>query len=83
MNIRVKLIALDDQLPPGFAADGEGTLQVEDGATVATAMAALGLQRPEAYAVLVNDQTVPAGERPRRRLAENDSLVVFPPIDGG
>jgi sulfur carrier protein ThiS len=79
MRVRVKLLAnLRGKLPP--EARGSTVLELEPGATVAAALAALGLADPQVNAVMVNDSLEPDRQRP---LAEGDALVVVPPVAGG
>lgn len=83
MKIPVRLISIDAQPPPGFDDAGEGTIELEHGASLADALRRLGLPADEPYATLVNGEPVAAGERRKRRLAAGDALTVFPPIKGG
>ncbi len=50
---------------------------------MADALTALDLPTAEPYVNLVNGEIVRAAERAGRRLAEDDALIVFPPINGG
>ncbi len=50
---------------------------------MADALTALDLPTAESYVTLVNGEIVRAAERAGRRLAEDDALIVFPPIKGG
>jgi len=83
VKIPVRLISIDGRPPPGFDADGAGTVEAADGASVAEVLAGLGLPADEDYAALVNGEPVAAAERSKRRLGPGDSLTVFPPIKGG
>ncbi len=83
MKLKVKLISIQGRPPPGFDADGEGTVEAADGATLADVLAAMGLPEDEDYVTLVNDEPVAAKARPKRILEPTDSLVIFPPIKGG
>ncbi len=73
------MVAIRPPAPPKT----ERVLELPDGATVADALAGLGLQKPAGHATLLNDETVPAGTRADRLLKDNDILTVFPPIHGG
>jgi sulfur carrier protein ThiS len=83
MKVNVKLLALPAGAVPGLDGGREGTVEAADGATVGELVARLGLGKPESYLTLVNGDPVAAGQRRRRRLADNDTLTVFPPIKGG
>ncbi len=50
---------------------------------MADAVTALDLPTAESYVTLVNGEIVRAAERAGHRLAEDDALIVFPPIKGG
>jgi molybdopterin converting factor small subunit len=80
MKVQVKLMAsLRSKLPPD-AQKGTARLELGPGATVATALEALGIAAGQVHVVLVNDAMEPDRQRP---LAEGDSLVVLPPVAGG
>ena len=83
MKIRVKLIAIIDQRRPSDDGINDSMIELAPGATTADALAALDLPADESYVTLVNGEIVRAAERAGRRLAEDDALVVFPPIKGG
>ncbi len=83
MKLKVKLISIQGEFPPGFDSDGEGTVEAAPGATLADVLAAMGLPEDEAYVTLVNDDPVPDDKRPKRILEPTDSLTIFPPIKGG
>jgi sulfur carrier protein ThiS len=80
MRITVKpMAALRSKLPPG-SQGGAAAVELEAGATVASALAKLGLSSAHVHLVLVNGSM----EHDRdRALAEGDELVVFPPVAGG
>ncbi len=77
MNIEVKLYFHLRRYSP----TGEGAFQVElpPGSTAARALADLGLPAEQPRVVLINGR--PAG--PDTPLRPGDSLVVFPPLEGG
>jgi len=79
VKITVKLVAIRPPAPP----ETERVMELPDGATVADALAGLGLQKPDGHATLLNDETVPAGTRAGTLLKADDILTVFPPIHGG
>ena len=43
----------------------------------------LGMPPEESYLVVVNGASVPRHDRASRRLSENDSLAILPPLKGG
>ena len=79
MNITVKMVAIRPPAPP----QPERKLELPAGATVADALAGLGLAKPDSHATLLNDESVPAGARAGTALNANDVITVFPPIHGG
>lgn len=79
MNITVKMVAIRPPAPP----QPERKMELPEGATVADALAGLGLVKPDGHATLLNDESVPAGARADTLLKANDILTVFPPIHGG
>ncbi len=79
MKITVKTVAIRPPAPP----DQEREMELPEGATVADALAGLGLEKPDSHATLLNDESVPAGMRAGTPLKANDILTVFPPIHGG
>lgn len=83
MKLHVKLIWLASRTVPTLNDGGEGTIETDDGATLADVLDGLGLPGDESYAALVNGTVIPPGERGAHRMGERDSLTVFPPIKGG
>ncbi len=76
MHIRLKLMgAFRNKLP-----DGQPTLEVEPGSTVAAVLERLGIAAGHVHMVLVNGAMEKDRDRP---LAEGDELTVFPPVAGG
>ena len=73
------MVAIRPPAPPTT----ERGLELPEGATVADALAGLGLQKPDGHVTLLNDDSVPAGTRAGTPLKTNDILTVFPPIHGG
>ncbi len=82
MRVNVRLLSID---PPAFFGGAErAAVEVAAEATVDDLVRNLGLAgSPEAVMTILNDRALPASERAARRLAEGDSLVFFPPIEGG
>lgn len=56
---------------------------LRDGATVADALAAVGVEESRGVAVAVGGEVVPRGEWPARRLAAGDSVEVVRAVQGG
>ena len=83
MKVRVTLIAVVFPGCASTATNSQTVVDLPDGATPNVALAALGLPTTESYLTLVNDAPVPPDARDRYRMAEGDSLVIFPPLEGG
>ena len=79
MKITVKTLAIRPPTPP----NAERAMELPDGATVADALAKLGLEKTGSHATLLNDESVPAGKRAGTPVNAGDILTVFPPIHGG
>jgi molybdopterin converting factor small subunit len=80
MQIRVKLMAaLRNKLPPG-SQSGATVLELEPGASVASALEKLGVASGQVHLVMVNGDMEPDRGRV---LAADDELTVFPPVAGG
>ena len=73
------MVAIRPPAPP----QPERKMDLPEGATVADALAGLGLAKPDSHATLLNDGSIPAGVRGETALKANDILTVFPPIHGG
>ena len=80
MQITVKPMAvLRSKLPPG-SQGGAAQMELEQGATVSSALERLGLSTGHVHLVLVNGTM----EHDRSRaLADGDEVVIFPPVAGG
>jgi sulfur carrier protein ThiS len=84
MRVTLKLYAtLTDYLPPAARTENLVRLDVEDGATIASAIAPFNLPPRLTHLVLVNGLFVPKEERDSRPLREGDVLAIWPPIAGG
>lgn len=75
MNVRVKLMAsLRDKSPD------DASIELPEGASINDALTALDIPGDHVHLVMVNNQM----ERDRDRvLAEDDELLVMPPVGGG
>jgi len=75
MQIRVKLMAaLKDKSPEG------NVLELPEGSTISQALAAMSVPGNFVHLVMVNNQM----ERDRgRELADDDELMVMPPVGAG
>jgi sulfur carrier protein ThiS len=84
MRVTLKLYAtLTDYLPPAARTDNRVDLDLDEGATIASAIAPFNLPPRLTHLVLVNGLFVPPGERASRALREGDVLAIWPPIAGG
>jgi molybdopterin converting factor small subunit len=82
MKITLSLYAtLRDFLPTDSG--GKAVLDLDLGATISQAMAAVGVPVALAHIILVNGRHVLRPDVPARQLAEGDHLAVFPAIGGG
>ncbi len=80
MQVRVKLMAaLRSKLPPG-SKGGVAVIDLDDGATVAMALAKVGIPTGHVHLVMVNGEQENNRER---QIQNNDELTVFPPVAGG
>jgi molybdopterin converting factor small subunit len=80
MRIRIKLLAaLRSKLPPG-STGGTTHLELEPGASIASVLERLGIERSHVHLVSVNGEMEPDHTRV---LSDGDDLVVFPPVAGG
>ena len=77
------IVILIAVVPVSAFGDVGAMLELAPGATMADALTALDLPAAESYVTLVNGEIVRVAERARRRLAQGDALIVFPPIKGG
>ena len=80
MQIKIKLMgALRTKLRARFQVN-TATLDLETGATVATALEKLGLSTGQVHLVMVNGEM---DHDKTRTLKEGDELTLFPPVAGG
>ena len=79
----VKLFAsLSEHLPEG-AKENAAQINLEDGATISSVLAELGVPEELCYLVLLNGVFVPPSQRNSATVAEGDILSVWPPVSGG
>ncbi|MFP5352284.1 MAG: MoaD/ThiS family protein [Actinomycetota bacterium] len=69
---------LKDHLPPGGSRN-RISVEVPEGADVATAAGAIGARQRDLFAVLVNGERCDA----RKVLREGDEVTLMPPFSGG
>ena len=83
MKIRIKTGGLlGEHLPPGSAGNS-AEIEVAEDATPADVLRQLGMPPDENYLISLNGEVVVSSDRDKRRLAENDRLVIMPPLKGG
>ncbi len=83
MKVTVKTAGnLGRYLPPGSAGN-TAVLDVSEGDTPVDVMRRLGLPEDGSYLIVLNGTAVPKAERASRRLADDDSLAIMPPLRGG
>jgi molybdopterin converting factor small subunit len=83
VQVRVRLFAnLREKLAQPR---GRGSVELEEGATLADLLARLEIPQAQAQMVLVNGEQAPRDPRRRARLIleEGDTVSVFPPVAGG
>jgi sulfur carrier protein ThiS len=83
MKIKIKLLSMAGDPPPGFDAFGERDLDMAAGTSVADAVATVSLPKEESYTTIVNGEAVPVDARAGHKLAEGDEVTLFPAIQGG
>ena len=72
-----------EYLPGDVRPGNRMTLDVPPDATIAEIVAPFNLPPKLVHLVLINGFYVPPAERAARRLAEGDTLAIWPPIAGG
>jgi sulfur carrier protein ThiS len=83
VKIKIKLLSMAGDPPPGFDAFGERDLDVAAGASVADAVATVSLPKEESYTTIVNGEAVPVDARAGHKLGDGDEITLFPAIQGG
>ena len=83
MKITLKLYAtLGTFLPPG-AARNAIDLDVTDGATIGDVLALHSVPRETCHLILVNGIFSPPAKADAKKLADGDTLAVWPQVAGG
>lgn len=84
MKVTLKLYAtLSDYLPDEARKTNALQLNLDAGTTIAQVIAAQNLPLKLCHLVLIDGIYVPPAVRPRRALAEGETLAIWPPIAGG
>jgi sulfur carrier protein ThiS len=83
VKINIKLVAHSGSPIPGIGPDGEGSLEVSDGATVADVLGQLDVAKEKLTMALVNEAVVRPAIHHEHCLNDGDLVTVFPPIEGG
>ena len=83
MKITVKTAGNLGKYLPAGSARNLAELEVTDGMTPVDVIKLLGMPEDGSYLVVLNGASVPKAERASRRLAEDDSLAIMPPLKGG
>ena len=85
MNIRIQVKTgglLGEYLPTGSTRN-TAEIEVDENATPLDVMNQLGIPMEDNYLVSLNGSVVTRKERSNQPLAENDRLVIMPPLKGG
>lgn len=83
MRIRLKTAGLLSRHLPAGSAGNSAEIDVGEGATPLDVLAQLGMPSEASYLITLNGVSLPKAERATRTLAENDTLVIMPPLRGG
>jgi sulfur carrier protein ThiS len=84
MQITFKLYAsLTEYLPPDKRSSNQLTLEVPEGASIASIIEPFKLPMKLVHLVLINGAYVPPEQRATRTLVDGDVLAIWPPIAGG
>lgn len=83
MDVTLKLFAtLSDFLPPE-ARQNAVPRRVPDGATVRDVLETLAVPLDRCHLILINGVYTPPASAGVRRVAEGDTIAVWPPVAGG
>jgi sulfur carrier protein ThiS len=82
-RVNVKLFASLRKFMPEGACNNEISLEAPEDHSVTSILDGLQVPREHCHLVVVNGVFVPPEERARTKLAENDTLAVWPPVAGG
>ncbi len=83
MNITLKLFAaLGDLLPPEARANAV-EIEIAEGETVGDVLARHQVPLETCHLILLNGRHQPRERAGRARLAEGDTIAVWPPVAGG
>ncbi len=85
MSIRIQIKTgglLGEYLPAGSARN-TAEIEVDENATPLDVMKQLGIPMEDNYLVSLNGTVVTRKERSSQPIAENDRLVIMPPLKGG
>ncbi len=82
-QVTVKLFAsLGDYLPSGAKAHAT-SLDVNQDATIMSALKVLKVPQQQCHLVLLNGIFVPPSKRQSASISEGDTIAVWPPVAGG
>ncbi len=83
IKIQLKTGGLLGEYLPAGSARNTAEVTVDDNATPLDVMKQLGMPMEDNYLVSLNGSVVTRKQRSSQPLAENDRLVIMPPLKGG
>lgn len=83
MKVRIEIAGFGDDRPRAFGGNDEIVVELPEGAPIAVALAAAGLDGVPGIAVLLNDRSVGDGDRGATVLHDGDDVAVLYAIEGG
>ena len=83
IKVQVKTGGLLGEYLPVGSTRNTAEIEVDDDATPLDVMKQLGIPMEDNYLVSLNDSVVTRRDRSSQPLAENDRLVIMPPLKGG
>ena len=83
IKIQLKTGGLLGEYLPAGSARNTAEMEVDDDATPLDVMKQLGMPMEDNYLISLNGTVVTRKERSSQPLAENDRLVIMPPLKGG